>query len=62
MNLLCVSTLIGDSILAKRVYRDCPISMNHKNTMIDHMELKIEDFVVILGMEWIHAYYISINY
>ncbi|KAG5576253.1 hypothetical protein H5410_056387 [Solanum commersonii] len=44
----CVSTLIGESILAERVYRDCVISINHKSTMADLVELYMVDFDVIL--------------
>ncbi|WMV40954.1 hypothetical protein MTR67_034339 [Solanum verrucosum] len=35
----CVSTPIGESILAERVYRDCPVSISHKNTKADLVEL-----------------------
>ncbi|XP_015075305.1 uncharacterized protein LOC107019277 [Solanum pennellii] len=30
-----VSTPVGESILVERVYRDCPVSVNHKSTMVD---------------------------
>ena len=56
----CVSTLVGESILAERVNRDYPISIHHKSTMTDLIELKMVDFDVILGMEWIHSSYASI--
>ncbi|KAH0691243.1 hypothetical protein KY285_018431 [Solanum tuberosum] len=46
------STPVGESILAERVYRDCPISVNHKSTMVDLVELDIIDFDVILVLEW----------
>ena len=46
-----VSTHVGEFILAKRVYHDCPISINHKNTMADLVELDMVDFDVILGMD-----------
>ncbi|KAH0748577.1 hypothetical protein KY290_027809 [Solanum tuberosum] len=43
-----VSTVIGESILAERVYRDCSISVNHKSTTADLVELDMVDFDVIL--------------
>ena len=46
----CVSTPVVESILAERIYRDCPIYINHKNTMADLVELYILDFDFILGM------------
>ncbi|KAH0688918.1 hypothetical protein KY289_016276 [Solanum tuberosum] len=58
----CVSTPIEESILVEQVYRDCVISINHKNTMADLIELDMVDFDVILGMDWLHACYASIDY
>ena len=46
-----VSTPFGESILAKRVYRDCPVDFNHKSTMTDLIELDMVDFNVILGID-----------
>ncbi|KAG5572887.1 hypothetical protein H5410_062653 [Solanum commersonii] len=57
-----VSTPVGESILAERDYHDCVISVNHKSTMVDLVELDIVDFDVILGMDWLHACYASIDY
>ena len=45
----------------ERVYRDCPISINHKNTMAYLVELEMVDFDVILGMDCLHADYASIE-
>ncbi|KAH0776371.1 hypothetical protein KY290_007782 [Solanum tuberosum] len=56
-----VSTPVGESILAERVYRDCPISVNHKSTMADLIELDMVDFDVILGMDWLHSCYASVD-
>ncbi|KAG5581339.1 hypothetical protein H5410_051966 [Solanum commersonii] len=52
---------IGESVLAERVYRDCSISINHKSTMADLMELYMVDFDVILGMGWLNAYYALVD-
>ena len=45
-----VSTPVGECILDERVYRDCTISINHKSTLTDLVELDMIDFDVILGM------------
>ncbi|KAH0669628.1 hypothetical protein KY289_024121 [Solanum tuberosum] len=45
-----VSTPVGESILAERVYRDCPIFVNHKSTMVDVVELDM--FPNELVLEW----------
>ncbi|KAH0709554.1 hypothetical protein KY284_010981 [Solanum tuberosum] len=57
----CVSKPVGEFFLADRVYRDCPVSVNHKDTMADLIELDMVDFDVILGMDWLHACYASID-
>ncbi|MCF7184067.1 hypothetical protein L3H42_11260, partial [Corynebacterium sp. MC-13] len=63
--LLCepyeVSTPVGESIVAKRVYRNCPMFILHKMLPYDFVELDMVDFDVILGMDWLHAYYASID-
>ena len=51
------STPIGESILAKRVYHDCPVSVNKKITMADLIDLDMVDFDVTLIMDWLHTYY-----
>ena len=51
-----VSTPVGDPILTERVYRDFLVSVNHKSTMDDLIELDMVDFNVILGMDcFIHV-------
>ena len=34
----CVSTPVGESILAVRLFRDYHVSINHKSTMVDFIE------------------------
>ena len=56
-----VSTLVGESILVEKVYHDCPVSSSYKSTMVDLIELDMVDFEVILGMDWLHTCYASID-
>ena len=46
-----VSTPIGESILLKKIYRDCNIIINHKDTSVDSFELDMVHFDVVLGMD-----------
>ena len=46
-----VSTLVGESVIARTVYRNCPIYVFHKITPCDLIELEMVDFDVILGMD-----------
>ncbi|KAF3623728.1 hypothetical protein FXO38_30603 [Capsicum annuum] len=56
-----VSTSIGDSIITKRVYRWCVVSVGGKKTLVDLFELDMLDFNVILGMDWLHSCYASLD-
>ena len=59
--LLSISTPIGESIQEKRVYHDCPVSVNHKRTMADLIELDMIEFYVIFCMDLIHSCYASLH-
>lgn len=41
---ISVSTPIGDSILADKVYCDCPVFINHKRTIVDLINSDMVDF------------------
>lgn len=45
-----VTTLVGDSVVAKRVYRSYLISLTNKDTLVDLVERDMFDFDFILGM------------
>lgn len=55
--LLCesyeVSTPIGASIVARKVYKNSPICILHKILTCNLVELDMVDFDVILGMDWL---------
>ena len=57
----CVSTPVGESILAERVYHDCTISINYKDTIADLVELAMVDLDIIQGMNWLYACYASVD-
>ncbi|WMV18884.1 hypothetical protein MTR67_012269 [Solanum verrucosum] len=56
-----ISTQVCDSIVVKRVYRKCPISVSHRVTHVDLVELDMLDLNVILGMDWLHSCYAFID-
>ena len=58
---LMVSTPVGESVVAKRVYRNCPIMLPNRVSYVELVELDMLDFDVILGMNWLHACYASIR-
>lgn len=56
-----VSTPTGEYILVERVYRDCVVSIYHRDTLADLVELEMVDFDIIISMDWLYACYASVN-
>lgn len=57
-----IYTLIRDSLVSKRVYRRCPLSLSNIVTLMDLVKLHMLDFYVILCMNWLHACFASIHH
>ena len=55
-----VCTPVGESVVAKRVFRNCPIMLPNRVSYVELVELDMVDFDVILGMDWLHACFASI--
>ncbi|KAH0700890.1 hypothetical protein KY284_015105 [Solanum tuberosum] len=56
-----VSTSIGESIIAGRVYRNCIVTVCDRDTLADLIELEIVDFDVIMGMDWLAFCYATVD-
>ena len=56
-----VSTLVGESVVTKRVYRNCPIMLPNRVSYVELVELNMLDYDIILGMDWLHACFASID-
>ena len=56
-----VSTPVGESIIAKQVYKKCPITVLHRVMFADLIELDMVDFDIILGIDWLHPWYASLD-
>ncbi|KAH0743127.1 hypothetical protein KY290_031120 [Solanum tuberosum] len=56
-----VSTPVGHPVIATRVYRNCPVTVSQKVTLTDLVDLEMVDFDVILGMDWLHSCYASVD-
>ena len=52
---------MGESVVAKRVYRNCPIMLPNRVSYVELVELYILDFDVLLGMDWLHGCFASID-
>ena len=56
-----VTTPVGESVVVERVYRNCPIMLPNRVTHVELVELDMADFDVILGMDWLHDRFASID-
>lgn len=52
-----VSIPIGDSIVARRVYKNYVVSICNDNTTADLTELDMLEFDAIYGMDWLYSCY-----
>ena len=57
-----VSTPVGYPVIARQVYKNCPVTVSLKATSTDLVELEMVEFDIILDMDWLHSYYASVNY
>lgn len=57
-----ISTPVGYSVIARRVYRNYPVIIFYKVTSVDFVDLDMIDFNIILVMDWLHSYNVSIDY
>ncbi|XP_070036828.1 uncharacterized protein [Nicotiana tomentosiformis] len=48
-----VSTIVGESVIARRIYSGCPFKVYHRPTVADLVEFEMADFDVIMGMDWL---------
>ncbi|XP_033509762.2 uncharacterized protein [Nicotiana tomentosiformis] len=56
-----VSTPIGESVKATRVYRGCIVSVQGRSTEADLIELEMVDFDVIMGMDCLSSCYVMLD-
>ncbi|XP_070006791.1 uncharacterized protein [Nicotiana sylvestris] len=56
-----VSTPVGDSITAARVYRNCVVTVCGRATTANLIELGMVDFDVIMGMDWLYSCFAKLD-
>ncbi|XP_070045320.1 uncharacterized protein [Nicotiana tomentosiformis] len=56
-----VSTPVGQSILAARVYMDCVVTLRGRDTVADLIELRMVGFDMIMGMDWLYSYFAKLD-
>ncbi|XP_070010459.1 uncharacterized protein [Nicotiana sylvestris] len=60
-NPFVVSTPVGESIIARCIYRGCTISVCGRRTSANLVELEMLDFDAIMGMDWLAACYATVD-
>ncbi|RVW80134.1 Retrovirus-related Pol polyprotein from transposon 17.6 [Vitis vinifera] len=58
---LIVATPVGDSVVANRMLRNCIVMIGYREMPVDLVLLDLQDFDVILGMDWLASYHASVN-
>ncbi|XP_070054493.1 uncharacterized protein [Nicotiana tomentosiformis] len=56
-----VSTLVGESVIARCIYRRYPVKVYYRLTVADLVELEMVDFDVIMGMDWLESSYATVG-
>ena len=56
-----VSTPVGDPVIARGVYINFHVTVSQKATSSNLVELEMVDFDVILGIDWLHSCYASVD-
>ncbi|XP_070039424.1 uncharacterized protein [Nicotiana tomentosiformis] len=56
-----LSTPVGESIIARQVYRCCTVTVCGRQTSADLVELGMLDFDAIMGMDWLAACYATVD-
>ncbi|XP_070013060.1 uncharacterized protein [Nicotiana sylvestris] len=56
-----MSTPVGESIMAVRVYRGYVVTVRGRDTMANLIELGMVDFDVIMGMDWLYSCFAKLD-
>ncbi|RVW60053.1 Retrovirus-related Pol polyprotein from transposon 17.6 [Vitis vinifera] len=58
---LIVATPVGDSVVASRMLRNCIVMIGYREMPVDLVLLDLQDFDVILGMDWLASYHAFVD-
>ena len=59
---LSVATPLGDSSTLDLICRDCMVSLDNLEFGVDLIVLSMSEFDIILGMDWLSSYHVSLDY
>ncbi|RVW14025.1 Transposon Ty3-I Gag-Pol polyprotein [Vitis vinifera] len=55
------SDVVTDSVVASRMLRNCIVMIGYREMPVDLVLLDLQDFDVILGMDWLASYHASVD-
>ena len=58
---LIITTPIEDFVMTSRMLRECLVMIGYREMLVDIVLLNLQDFDVILGMDWLASYHVSID-
>ena len=58
---LIITTPIEDFVMTSRMLRECLVMIGYREMPVDIVLLDLQDFDVILGMDWLASYHASID-
>ena len=59
---LFVATPLGDFVVVNKIIIDCCVMIGYREMTVDLILLDLQDFDVILGMDWLASYHASVDY
>ena len=58
---LFVATHLGDFVVVNKILRDCCVMIGYREMTVDLVLLDLQDFDVILGMDWLASYHAFVD-
>ncbi|KAL8124285.1 hypothetical protein AgCh_012076 [Apium graveolens] len=58
---MSIATPVGNSVIIFDIYRECLIVMGDRNYKVNLLSVKMHDFDIILGMDWLSEYRATID-
>ena len=59
---LIVATSMGDSVVTSKMLKDCLVTIGYREMPVDLVHLDLQDFDIILGMDWLASYHASVDF
>ena len=58
---MAISTPIGEVVIISSIFEKCIVHIEGRELLVDILPLCMEEFDVILGMDWLSFYHASID-